>query len=395
MRILIVTPSVPYPPNWGFGIRVFQMIRQLSREHQVSVLCYAVDGDADKVRALAAECHSVHIVAPPARTVQAKRRKQLTSMVSRRSFQVASLTSRELQSAFDDLLRAERFDVVQFESSQMCSLNVPVDVPWIVDEHNVEYELLQRMYQTERSPLRKLYNWAEFRKFRREEQASWRHASACAVTSDRERDIVAAHVPGQRVHVAPNGVDTEFYTPSPEAADPDGIVFTGLLSYRPNADAVVYFSKHVMPLIVAERPSAMFNVVGMGVTPEISRCAGPNVRIVGAVPDVRPHVHAASVFVAPLRMGSGTRLKILEAMSMGKAIVTTTVGCEGIDAVDGKHLRIADTPADMAREVVALLSDPAAAEQLGRHGRELVERQYDWPSIVHDLAAFHRQVVDA
>ncbi|MDO9173206.1 MAG: glycosyltransferase [Actinomycetota bacterium] len=195
MRILIVTPSIPYPPNWGFGIRVFQIVRELSRRHTVSVLCYSNPGEEAKIAALAEVCHSVHTVPARLPNASAKRVAQALSMFRRRSFQIAGVRTREMQQLATELLGAEKFDVVQFESSQMAWLELPAGVVSVVDEHNIEYELLQRMYQTETSRLRKLYNWNEFRKFRREEQTSWRRADGCVVTSDREQLILSAIEP--------------------------------------------------------------------------------------------------------------------------------------------------------------------------------------------------------
>jgi polysaccharide biosynthesis protein PslH len=397
LRILIVTPSIPYPPNWGFGIRVYQIVRELSRRHTVSVVCYSRPGEEDKIAALQAVCHSVHTVQNPLADRRAKRRAQLTAMVGRTSFQTASLRTAAMQRLVTSLVTAEHFDLVQFESSQMCSLKLPADVPWIVDEHNLEYELLQRMGRTERSPIRKLFNWVEHRKFKREEMSSWERADACVVTSEREARVVVQHVPHKPIHVAANGVDIEFFAPCDDPADtvdPDEMVFTGLLSYRPNADAVTYFVKQVLPLIVARRPRARFTVVGLDAPAEVTRLAGPNVDIVGAVPDVRPYVRRAAMFVVPLRMGSGTRLKILEGLAAAKGVVSTTVGCEGINVVADEHLLVADTAAALADAVVALQTDPARAAELGAAGRRLVEDHYSWVSIVHELEDFYRTLVE-
>ena len=395
LRILIVTPSIPYPPNWGFGIRVFQIVRQLSQRHSVSVLCYADEGDDDKVAALAEVCHSVHTVTSPLPDSRSKRTAQLLSLLRRSSFQTASVRTSAMQLRATELVSSEKFDLVQFESSQMSWLELPSGLPSIVDEHNIEYELLQRMYQTERSPFRKLYNWGEFRKFRREERASWHRADGCAVTSDREGAILAGFEPHQLIHVAPNGVDITYFTGDDKAVDDNSIVFTGLLSYRPNIDAVTFFTKQVLPLIVRRRPNVVFSIVGLGAPSEVTRLAGPNVRFVGEVPDVRPAVRSAGAFVVPLQMGSGTRLKILEGLSMGKGMVSTTLGCEGIAVRDGQHLLVADDPVAFAEAVLSLLDDRQLAARLGREGRALVEQSYSWLSIVDGLERFHERVLDA
>ena len=262
-----------------------------------------------------------------------------------------------------------------------------------MDEHNLEYELLQRMIYTERSPLRKLYNFSEYVKFKREEQRCWQRADACILTSEREQTILKAHLSGKPTHVAPNGVDIEFFQPSSSLPDPNSLVFTGLISYRPNTDAVIFFVKEVLPLIVQQRPKTVFSIVGMGAPDEVTRLAGPNVRVTGKVDDVRPYIQEASVFVVPLRMGSGTRLKVLEGLAMGKAMVSTRLGCEGIRVQDGKHLLMADEPATFAQATLNLMEDREKALHLGTAGRALVEQEYSWASIVQTMEDFHRQVL--
>ena len=398
LRILLVTPSVPYPPNWGFGIRVYQFLRQLSRSHRVSLVCYAQSGEEDKVAALQQICHSVHTVPNPLHNTADKRTAQLASLFSPRSFQSGSLRTRAMQELLTSLLNAEPFDIVQIESSQLGSYHLgaqPVCPVFIVDEHNLEYELLQRMIHTERSPLRKLYNFSEYIKFKREERRCWQRADACILTSEREQTILKAHLPGKLAHVAPNGVDIEFFQPSSGAPDPDSLVFTGLISYRPNTDAVIFFVKEVLPLIVKQRPQTVFSIVGMGAPDEVTRLAGPNVIVTGKVDDVRPYIEAASVFVVPLRMGSGTRLKVLEGLAMGKPMVSTRLGCEGIRVRDGEHLLMADDPADFARATLRLMEDRETALRLGLAGRALVEQEYSWASIVQTMEGFHRQTLDA
>ncbi|MDO9173205.1 MAG: glycosyltransferase family 4 protein, partial [Actinomycetota bacterium] len=178
--------------------------------------------------------------------------------------------------------------------------------------------------------------------------------------------------------MAPNGVDIEFFAGSDVAVDPDSIVFTGLLHYRPNIDAVTFFTKQILPHIVQRRPDVVFSIVGLGAPSEVTRLAGPNVRFVGEVPDIRPYALSAGALVVPLRMGSGTRLKVLDGLAMQKGLISTTLGCEGIEVVDGQHLLVADGAEEFAQAVVSVLDDRRLAEELGRNGRALVEAKYSW-----------------
>ena len=394
-KILLVTPTVPYPPNWGFGIRVFNFIRELSKTCDVTVVCYAEEADRPKVDELRTYCTAVHTVASPLSTTWRKRAAQLRSVVSHRSFQSLGLRSKPMEALFRRLLSRGSFDLVQLESSQLSAVADWGATPLIVDEHNIEYELLHRMFEVETSPLRKGYNWLEYRKFKTEEFAAWRGADACVLTSRREQVVVAARERSKLTHVAPNGVDIDFFVPSDGPPTPESIVYTGLMSYRPNVDAVTFFVEEVLPLIVAKRPTAQFTIVGLRAHESVGSLAGPNVRILSDVPDVRPYVREAAVFAVPLRMGSGTRLKILEGLAMGKAIVSTRLGCEGIEVVEGEHLLVADEPAEFADAVLRLMVDRELSERLGRTGRTLVEERYSWVTITAALAAFQQTVIAA
>jgi glycosyltransferase involved in cell wall biosynthesis len=388
LRVLIVTPSVPYPPSWGFGIRVYQMIRHLALRHRVTVLAYAGPDDHDRVGALRQTGATVRAVIRDEPTTVAKRRAQLTSMLMPVSFQRHSLSSRVMQTEIDRLLASEQFDVIQVESSQMSCFAYRSGATLLVDEHNIEYELLYRTFKTERSPIRKLYNWIEYQKFRREEQRSWIQADGCILTSDRERVILNQHAPHTPTTVVPNGVDVEYFQASPVQPDLNSIVFVGVMHYRPNVDAAVHFIRDILPHVVRDRSSATFTIVGGGAPEELQRLAGPNVMFTDTVPDTRPYVSRAGAFVVPLRMGSGTRLKVLEGLAMSRPLISTSLGCEGIDAVDGQHLMIADDPRAFAQSVLRVLDDRELAARLGRSGRELAERSYSWSSVLQRLEQF-------
>ena len=393
LRILIMTPSLPYPPNWGFGIRVFKLIQHLAKQHEVSLLTYATE-DADskeKIAVLEKVCTNVHTILPTHTGGLSKRKAQFVSLFSPISFQTRSLRSPAMQQRLHALQAQEPFDIIQTESSQMCGFDFGNHSLVLLDEHNLEYELLYRMYLSERSPGRRLYNWLEYVKFRKEEQNCWKRADGCILTSSREEEILRKEEPGKPTRTVPNGVDIEYFSPMEGMPDPESIVFTGLISYRPNTDAVLYFVQDILPLIRQKRPNVVFTIVGMGPPEEIKRLAGPNVVVTDAVPDVRPYVAKASVVVVPLRMGSGTRLKVLEGLSMGKPMVSTSLGSEGITVRDGEHLLLADTPETIAKSVLCLMENRELATKLGKKGRKLAEQEYSWTSVGQTLEGFYAE----
>lgn len=393
MRILVLSPFLPYPPNWGFGKRVYHLLEVLSRNHQVSLLTYADDRDAQSLQALRAICVGVHTV-PPRRLRFGKRVAQLLSVASPKSFQRRTTYNPQMQQKLDELAGGEGFDIIQIESSQMACFRFDRRALVVLDEHNIEYELYYRMYQSERSALRRLFSWLEYYKFRREEMASWASVSGCVMSSLREVEILRALSPATPATVVPNAVDTDFFMPAADPVDPDAIVFTGLMKYRPNVDAAIFFVRDIMPRIVAKRPTAVFYIVGGEAPPEVTGLASPNVVVTGSVDDVRPYVQRAAVFAVPLRMGSGTRLKVLEGLSMGKPMVSTSLGCEGIDLVDGEHILIADDAHRFADAVLELMAQPEIAGRLGAEGRALMLRQYRWETATEELERFYGRLHD-
>jgi glycosyltransferase involved in cell wall biosynthesis len=374
-------------------MRNFQLLRHLSRRHAISLLTYRIRGESDRERDPGPLGWSVHTVDDERPLGARKRRAQLASLLSPGSFQRRSLSTPAMQGAISRLLAEGDYDVVQVEQSQLGGVHLGSGAVSLLDEHNLEYEVFSRALRTEPSPVRRLYNLVEFVKVRHEERCAWKRFDGCIVTSRREQAVINRYLPTKPTVVVPNGVDLEHFQPSDRPRDPTSLVFTGSIDYRPNADAVTYFVREIFPEILQAHPDATFTVVGMRPPDQVKSLAGRNIIVTGQVPDVRPYLARASVVVVPLRMGSGTRLKLLEAMAMGAAVVSTTLGCEGLAVRDSEHLLVADPPHQFARDVVRLLNDSRLAGELGRRGRALVEREYGWASAAQRLDEFLVQMV--
>jgi glycosyltransferase involved in cell wall biosynthesis len=389
MRILVIAPRLPYPPTWGSSMRSYQLTRLLARNHEVTLLCYADAYAGERESAFAPELKALRtVLLPDDGGVRGRRAAQLRSLVSGRPYLVTAETTTEMQSALDELVGTEAFDTIQVEALSMSAFRFPTGVPVVLNEHNLEYEILQRMSTTERSVLRRTYNRAELLGVRRYERRRWREVAGCAITSEREARIVRAAAPQTPTVAVPNGVDVEFFTPWPDPPVPDSLVFTGLLSYRPNIDAVHYLVEEIMPIIRRSRPEVTLTVVGGGEA-DVAHLAGSGVTFTGYVLDLRPFIGRASVALAPIRMGSGTRLKVVEALAMAKAVVSTSIGSEGLDLRDGEHLLIADTATDFANRVVGLLEQPEQARGLGERGAALTRAEYSWAGSAESLEALH------
>ncbi|MFL6127518.1 MAG: glycosyltransferase family 4 protein [Mycobacteriales bacterium] len=395
LAVLVVAPDLPYPPSWGFGMRVYQLVRALAADHSVTLLCHARPDLVHFAEPLRAFCTEVRVVERAPEPGLARRVRQARSLLSATPYHASGMRTRQLQAALDDCLRATDFGVVQIESSPLAGLRYRTGAALVLDEHNVESELLQRMHEAERHPGRRLFNLVEAVKYRRLEHRVWSRASGCVTTSEREREHVRQRVPAARTAVVPNGVDPDHFRPGEAPVRPDTLVFTGVLSYRPNYDAARYFIDEILPRVRTSRPGVELTVVGYGEPKDLAALAAPGVTVTGWVDDVRPHLAEAAAVVVPIRMGSGTRLKVVEALSMRKPMVSTSVGCEGIDVEPGRHLLVADDPDRFAAAVCTVLADPALGERLGRAGRQLVVDNYSWQRSGRLLAELYRELVPA
>jgi glycosyltransferase involved in cell wall biosynthesis len=260
--------------------------------------------------------------------------------------------------------------------------DVPSDgAPLVMDAQNVEHDNVRRMARASNSPIRRAFYAGEYRKLRAEERGVYGRQDALLVTSARDKSLMDADVPGVPTYIIPNGVDTSYFAPRADAPERHTLVFTGAMNYFPNADGAVYFLKEIFPLVLHEVPDARVLIVGNGPPKQLLAMAADNVTVTGHVEDVRPYVRRAAVYVVPLRMGGGTRLKVLEALAMKKPVVTTRVGCEGIGVEHRTSVLIADAPGEFAGAVIGLLRDRDLAARLASNGHELIRASYRWPAI--------------
>jgi sugar transferase (PEP-CTERM/EpsH1 system associated) len=399
-KILVLTPQFPYPPHQGTTIRNFNLIAGLARRHEVHLLSFGdpVDSHGTPLDGL---CRSVQVVRPPQRSM---RQRLMGLALSRLPDMAQRLPSAEFSAALTAILAREDPDVVEVEGIELAQYLFQAAQrrgekthPLLVyDDHNAEYVLQQRAFETDlRIPRRWVgaaYSFVQWQRLRGYERRACLAADRVVAVSEIDAEAIRRLVPGLEPAVVPNGVDMEFYTADiPPLGDRVGpgeqdLVFTGKMDFRPNVDAVLWFTEEVLPLIRRESPETRFWVVGKDPHPRLAALADdPVVVLTGRVDDVRPYIAGAAVYAIPLRIGGGTRLKVLEAMAMGRAIVSTRLGCEGFDLEPGQELIIADEPDEFAAAVLTLFRDPARRERLGRAARRFAGSRYDWRTIVPRL----------
>ena len=375
-------------------------MREVGAKHDVSVLSLVDPGEdtADSLRATREYCRRAVTVAGPRRYALGGKKRiiQLATLLSPWSYERLAYHQGAMQVALDELVTRERFDVIQFEFAQMAGYRTSTARPrpiLVLDEHNIEFDVVRRTADADVGALRRLYSAVNWRKLRREERTAWRRIDGCVLTSARDREVLGADQPGVRSCVVPNGVDVEEFVPDQSRAPADDtILFFGAINYHPNTDGLLFFLREVWPILKATRPGVRFRVVGPNPPPSIARWPDPAVEVTGYVDDVRVAIGAASVVVVPLRIGGGTRLKVVEAMALGKALVSTTLGAEGIDVTHERDVLIADAPADFARQVLRVLEDRGLARRLGTEARQLAVQRYSWRAASERLLEFYREL---
>ena len=404
LSILYVSPMPASPPRFGAQARMHGLMTQLARRHDLTAVMLVdeeFDGEECR-RAMQTYCREVVLVPNPyGREGLAKRLLQFRSLVLTQSYERLRLTVPGLQRALDQILRARRFDVVNLEFSYLGHCDLRQAPPGerlpalVVDSHNIDYDLIRQYARAGGSLVRRLYAGANWRKLRREELGTYSEADGVYLCSAADERRLLDEIPGARTAVIPNATDVEYYRPRPTDPPPDGrtVVFFGHLSYVPNVDGVTHFVRDIWPRIAEAHPEARCKIIGDRAPSSLQALAGPRVELTGFVSDLRPYLATAATVVVPLRLGGGTRLKIVEAMAMGKAIVSTTLGAEGIKAVPSRDLLVADEPVAFADAVNRLLADPSLAARIGRSARQLAIEEYAWSGAAMALENFYRRVL--
>lgn len=376
-RALAIVPEMPVPPFTGGRIRTRKLLEALAGEFRVTVAGFGDPGDA---AALEGVLHDV-VAVPWTPSALYAEMKSEDPAVARRAFEalahpdadpwiVTCYESEALRSAI--ACRASvRHDLVLVEHSLMARyLDVAPTAPVVLDLHNVHAALADR-------DASKSDDRDEVRRIQRFERTAIGRSDVTLAVSEVDARHAEALAPGAHLRIVPNGVDTLHFTPaSAGEGRAESLLFTGLMNYAPNVAAVEWFTREVLPLI----PQCTLKIVGANPEERVSRLACARVIVQGEVPDMRPHYAEAGIVVVPLLGGGGTRLKILEAAACGKAIVSTSVGVEGLELRDGRDLLIADDPKAFADALRRLISDPRLRADLGRQARRAVAA-YDWARI--------------
>ena len=400
MHVLYFSPRICWPIISGAHLRDFYFARQLARNAQLTYIGLVNDDGGEAQASLLREQLGNDAQVLALRREAGYRPANIVrGLIGPTPLNVLNFTSARVIAEVDRLLREQTFDTIQIESMHLIAYarrirQIAPQARVILDWHNIESEILARYAENDSNPLRAWYAQRTSTLSRKVEDELLRLCHAHTVCSEREREVLLQRVPGARIEVVGNGVDCEFFAanPAPSGARRD-VLFMGRMDYHANIDAALFFVKNIWPLIHARRPELRLVIVGAQPTKPILALREQGITVTGTVDDVRPFYQSALTSVVPLRVGGGTRLKVLEAMAAGTPVVSTTLGAEGLAVRPGKDIVIADTPEAMADAVVGLQDESPQWQQLAANARRLVQIRYDWSVVGEILWRLHMEEV--
>ncbi len=395
MRILWLKTELLHPVDKGGKIRTYNMLKELKRDHRITYLTLD-DGIADSNARDAATEYCDEVIA-----IRHSLREKFTAgfywdlllnLISPLPYAIKKYESDAMRKEIAQRADSGHFDVVICDFlTPAVNIDPNVSCPTILFQHNVEAMIWKRHYEVQTHPLKKAYFYGQWIKMRGFERRMCRRFDSVIAVSREDRVQLQNDYQIKKVFDVPTGVDTHFFQPTgKEQVRPNNIVFTGSMDWLPNEDAIRYFTSEILPRIRQKIPEVTLTVVGRNPYPSLIELSKNDsaITVTGRVDDVRPFMERAAAYVVPLRIGGGTRLKIYEAMAMEKAIVSTTIGAEGLPLRDGTDLMLADTPDCFADSVVKVLRDRAFAHALGSAAANTVREQFGWSQVAHRFAAF-------
>jgi polysaccharide biosynthesis protein PslH len=398
LKLLFFSQRFLYPMDTGGKIRTGKILEKLKDIFDITLVSNVEspkdDAYLDQVRKLCAEFYPV----PWKEERKYSFRfylKLFQTMFSRYPFTVISDHSKDLEAALCELTTSKRFDllVCDFLQSTLNFRNLK-GIPTLLFTHNIESIIPRRYFETSRNPIARVFWWLQWLKMRRYEKEACAKFDGVVTVSDNDKDILEQEFNAKNVVTIPTGVDVEYFAPREEPVKENSLVFTGSMDWLPNEDAILFFVREILGKIKQAIPTVKLTVVGRNPSRHLIRELKnyPEVNVVGRVEDVRPFIGSHAVYIIPLRVGGGTRIKAYEAMAMGKAVVSTRVGVEGLPVRDAEHVILADEPDEFADAVKKLLESTEQRNQIERNARSFVETDFSWRKVADVFADICRKV---
>lgn len=383
MNIIVLTAEPPWPLDQGDKLRNYYLLKALAVEHEVTLICFCSPGEIYEPwqKELRPLCREIY-------TVPLDRRAMILNLAKRpfMPFTMAARTSSQMAKLVRNLTKERKYKIIIACQLKMASyLEYSASDKKVAELTDVLSVYRRRMVRFSNSLMDKFIFTIEIPRLVYWEKKIASNVDLSILVSTHDATVLKKMAPGARIVVLPNGVNMGYFTPLPHSDKPV-LIFYGHLRYPPNADAIVWFGREIFPRVKEAVPEVELLIVGKEPPPLVTRMAAtPGISLIGYVPDLRPYLERAAIVIVPLRFGAGIRNKILEAMAAERAVVTTSVGCEGLEVTPGTHLEVADEPSIFANTVVDLLKDHTRRALLATNGRKLVESKYNWECIGQKL----------
>jgi len=393
MRILLITPTLPYPLDTGGRIVVFNTIKILAKRHQIFLLSLIQEGQQKYVPFLKDYCISIETVL---KDISFSKKGLLLNLFSLTPYNMTRYQTWEMEEKLKEIVSKNQFDLVQIEHLHMAQYAKFVGrIPVILRQHNVESVMMERYYKYATNILERIYAYFQWRKLVRYERKMCLKSNLVITLSKVDEGYIKRLSLHINTEVVSCGVDFEYFKPPSLEREMDKIIYIGGLSFQPVFEGIYYFLKKTWPKIKNSCPEVKFYILGKYPGDKYKKIKDiPDVVFLGYVQDVRPHMATSTLTVVPHRIASGVRLKILESMTMGLPIVSTSIGCEGISVLNGEHILIADSPELFAEKVITLLKDGNLRRNLAEKAYTLVQNKYTWENVEKKLDEIYSRFIN-
>lgn len=396
MRILIVADHIPYPPLSGTSIRNYNLLKRMAHRHEVWLVCFAREDDMAGIKHLRSFCRGVETVRVELSHALERPAQALEYILKGHPIELRHYYSRQLVEKIQHLSACVEFDVIDIIDSYMGlyleALPKRLHKKTVLTFIDIVFGKYERIWRLEPTLARKLRMFLFASSMRHWEPRYALRFARRIMVSDADGRLLQSQNQRLSYDVVPNGIDTALFQQLSSSAGSPALLFVGNMNYRPNIDAVQYFCAEIFPAIRSAVSGVEFFIAGINPGSEVRALECDDIHVTGAVDDVRPWYERSTVCVVPLRAGGGTRLKILESMALGRPVVSTSIGAEGIEALDGEHILIANDPQTFAEKILYLLHNLPARERIIAHARELAVRRYDWDVITSRLLQIYSEV---
>jgi sugar transferase (PEP-CTERM/EpsH1 system associated) len=403
MRLLWISHLLPYPPKGGVTQRSHNLIKEASK--QADIYLFSLNQRAwlptkseinEAITELRKFCMEVKVFSLLSDKSKLDWYRLLTSsFFSFTPYSVNWVQATEMKKSINAFLNTYEIDVIHCDTIGLDEyVTAFEDIPKVLNHHNIESHMMIRRSTKEKNLLKRLYFYLEGKKLRNYEKRICPFFNANLVVSELDRKRLEVISPDLNIYVVPNGVDISYFKSQNSIVKRHSLIFTGSMDWYPNIDATEYFIRDIWPLLRKEVPDVIFTIAGRSPTNRIKKIASgdSSINVTGYVEDIRPYIDESDIYICPIRDGGGTKLKILDAMSMKKAIVATSVAVEGLDVIHGRHILIADDPKTFVSEILHLLNNSDLKEKLGQNARQFVEKKYSWEIIGREMIDVYRSL---